>query len=849
MARFTKRRRPGETSPSKPPGAVRQVTNYYAPGGPQTYWVDKDGKRIGFTGNTSGRFTAPGAASATSMSAGSNPSRLLDPQEWRRGGLAAVESLTGISPQNSAAMNAALAAMAVAPVPGPVKKAAAAAAKGVARGASRVTKGSGRGLTQTVGEAVGEGGRKAANDAVGRQTPKPATGSATVTAPKTKPSAEPPKKADYKHASSHSRAVSSWQKKVDAWNKTNPNDKVRIATPDRLEPGKGKAATDTDRQIKKSSSEKTSAEKDTIAQGEGRTSSQRARERKAAERAETDLTDVEYEQVLDFVTRLRKSRTNQPKGAGKGKTKKTQADDILGTMRRRLRERDAGTDRLDGLGTGDGAPAGVRNPERFTNPTDIQAARATAQADRFEEVTGRKFPKSDDAVRRLGDRVQPGFAEPKKGSPEARRQAQAQAEAQADKANQRTRNLMDENRNSGEAGNRQNSAPPYPKGPDVDPRADRPFTNYSQPQQSRTTSSSAAQQNVGIGMRDGSVTPGRITSPQPDLGPRIRPVVGRETGDMRRFEMGDIGGEPRNPPGTLVTGPDTPPSMWRDPRDYPPLPGSRRPKEPKPREFNDVRFDDGPTPAQPAKPTGRRGGKKDQAPEQQPTQVDNSVEAVRARNYERYRQLERDGILEPGDADRIMSGGKGAKKVHDKTPTAAERERGLPAGSLSKEKKAKAKTETATKGGDKKSKNRRRRRIALGAALGTTGGVMAFGYANRDENNRPVVIPGREFDSKNSSRIQQTSGGPGGKPKMILRDKYGRKITRDEFNRREAFRASLKGMSASERKQARKTEMKRRRTFRSAFGKSTEWNQKSRNIGGGGSTARVLDSDARAALR
>lgn len=719
--------------------------------------------------------------------------------------------------------------------------------KVVEKGARAAAKGArnSKGLTQTVGEAVGEGGRKAANDAVGRKTPKPATGTATVTAPKTKPSAEPPKKADYKHASSHSRAVSNWQKKVDAWNKANPNDKVRIATPDRLEPGKGKAATDTDRQIKQSNAEKTSAEKDTIAQGENKTSGQKAKDRKAAERDATDLTNVEYEQVLDFVTRLRKSRTNQPKGAGKGKTKKTQADDILGTMRRRLRERDAGTDRLDGLGTGDGAPAGVKNPRRFTDPTDIEAARATAQADRFEEAMGRKFPKSDDAVRRTyGDRVPPGFAEPKKGSPEARRQAQAQAESQADKANQRTRNLMDENRNSGEVGNRQNSAPPYPKGPDVDPRADRSFINYSQPQPSRTTSSSAAQQNVGIGMRDGSVTPGRITSPQPDLGPRIRPVVGKETGDMRRFEMGNIGGEPRNPPGTLVTGPDTPPSMWRDPRDYPPLPGSRRQREPKPKEFDDVRFDDSATEAQPAKPSSKKGGKKKKSPEQQQTQVDNSVEAVRARNYERYRQLERDGILEPGDADRIMSGGKGAKKVHDSRPTGS---------------KPKAKKDTATKSDGKKSKSQPdgvpatadalTRRTRGSVALGTTAGIMAFGYMNRDQNNRPVVIPGREFDSKNSSRIQQTSGRPGGKPKMILRDKYGRKITRDEFNRREAFRASLQGMSASERKQARKTEMKRRRTFRSAFGKSTEWNQKSRNIGGGGSTARVLDSDARAALR
>jgi len=813
-----------------------------------SYWVDANGNRTSSPKGTGSRVNLPGTRQFTSMSAATTPEKLLEAETWRKGFSAAVESLTGISGDNSAAMNAALAAMAVAPVPGPVKRGAAAAGKAVA---SRVTGKGSKGLTQTVGEAVGEAGQKAAAEAAGARTPKPATGTSTVKAPKTKPSAEPPKKSSYKHASSHSRAVSAWQKKVDAWNKANPNDKVRIATADKPQPGKGKGATDTDRQMIQADSAKTSAEKDTIASGKSRTSADRAAERKAAERAETDLTDVEFEQVLDFVTRLRKSRVPGKNYKGRGKSKKAQADDILATMRTRLRERDAGTDRLAGLGTGDGAPAGVRNPQRFTDPTDIQAARATAQADRFTEVTGRKFPGSDDAVRREGERVAPGFAKPKKGSAEARRQQQAQAEAQVDKQNDRTRNLMDGNRLSGEPGSNRR-APSNPRGPDYNPssNADTAFNNYSRPQPGLRTTADAAEQNARMGMRDGSVTPGRITSPQPELGPRARPVVGKETGDMRQFDMGTRGGEPRNPPGTLVTGPDTPPSMWRDPRDYPPLPGSRRPQQSRPREFNDVRFEEPSTPATPAtpaaKPSGRKGGGK---PKQQESNVDpNSVEAVRARNYERYRELERQGILEPGDADKIMSGGKGAKKVNEKTPTQEQRDAGIKPGRQTKKANKKAEREAEGKG----IRGRLTRRNVLGGGavgLGTTAAVMGLGWVTSGDNNRPVIIPGREFDSKNSARLGTARPTSTGRTKMILRDKYGRKITRDEFNRREAFRASLQGMSASERKQARRAEMKRRRTFRSAFGKGTEWNVKSRNIGGGGSTARVLDSDARAALR
>jgi DNA-binding protein HU-beta len=52
-----------------------------------------------------------------------------------------------------------------------------------------------------------------------------------------------------------------------------------------------------------------------------------------------------------------------------------------------------------------------------------------------------------------------------------------------------------------------------------------------------------------------------------------------------------------------------------------------------------------------------------------------------------------------------------------------------------------------------------------------------------------------------------------------LKDKYGRSITRAEYNRREKFRKEQQGKSKAERKKARKEEMERRKKFRQTTGK------------------------------
>lgn len=88
------------------------------------------------------------------------------------------------------------------------------------------------------------------------------------------------------------------------------------------------------------------------------------------------------------------------------------------------------------------------------------------------------------------------------------------------------------------------------------------------------------------------------------------------------------------------------------------------------------------------------------------------------------------------------------------------------------------------------------------------------------------------------------------KAKSVLRDKYGRKITREEFDRREAYRKKLEGMSPEERKAARKKEMERRKKWRKTLGKqlfNSAATTASRNTGK--KTFARMDDDARRALR
>ena len=77
------------------------------------------------------------------------------------------------------------------------------------------------------------------------------------------------------------------------------------------------------------------------------------------------------------------------------------------------------------------------------------------------------------------------------------------------------------------------------------------------------------------------------------------------------------------------------------------------------------------------------------------------------------------------------------------------------------------------------------------------------------------------------------------KPTSQLRDKYGRKIDRTEFNRREAYRKSLEGMTAAEKKKARKAEMKKREAYRDRKGKGANITTRNLDLKEGVSSRKV----------
>ncbi len=803
------------------------------------------------------------------------------------------------------------------PIPGPKV-----AAKAVGKTVSKAKKGKKApvgesGLTQTIGDAVGEPGQRVANEAVGRKTPKGATGSKEVRAPKDKPTANPPRREDYAHASSHSRAVSNWQKKVDAWNKSNPENQVAQATPDRLTPGQGRAATDTERQVKKAEADKSPEEKKAVARGERKASKARREQQVAEAREDTGVADITRERTGKFIDSRAERMGMKQAGGGKKPGRETKIDDILATMRQQLDARDRtpgapDTMRLDESGM----LTPYSDPDRFTRPTMIEQQRAEAQAARYEAATGRSFPPSDDRVRREGMKPGEGFARPAADSVEGRLQAQAKAEdLRADADTKRTEQLMDSNRPTG-APRSTERAPDYPKGPDEGRRSmtapDSAYAGYSRPQPSRVTTPSLAEQNVRIGRAEGTVVPGRMTTPQPDLSgmPRGVPVMGRgERGSqpMRSFESMtekdyaaqglfpvermqlDDNGNPvifteylRVDPDVYIGGPDTPPSLKMSRPNYQGF-GQGGPAATKvvPEKVATPQPPDGGNPrlfvtkeeieARTAT-TGAEGPKKGKEPkkQQQPQSGDRSPEAVRARTYEGYRELERQGILNPGDADRIMSGGTGAQKVFEETPTQEQRNKGIKPGKATREdnqrkatrednQQQQAKGKADQPGSMSAAQMAERLKMPKGftAASGTFG-LAGYGFISaggQENNDRPVIIPGEAYDTKNAFRPTSrtpTSRTPDRPKQGFLKDKYGRKITREEFDRRKAFRAKrerLKGQVPGEiLRQITEKEMKRRKRFRGNFGDRSAYNVATRNIGGGGTQTRVLDTDARKRL-
>jgi len=99
-------------------------------------------------------------------------------------------------------------------------------------------------------------------------------------------------------------------------------------------------------------------------------------------------------------------------------------------------------------------------------------------------------------------------------------------------------------------------------------------------------------------------------------------------------------------------------------------------------------------------------------------------------------------------------------------------------------------------------------KAALGIAALAGGGKLYLDYTNSEAEKVIEEAVEAAVEAPKTKKAQ-----------TVLRDKYGRKITREEFDRREAFRKKLEGMSPEEKKKARKKEMDRRDKWRNTLGK------------------------------
>jgi hypothetical protein len=168
-------------------------------------------------------------------------------------------------------------------------------------------------------------------------------------------------------------------------------------------------------------------------------------------------------------------------------------------------------------------------------------------------------------------------------------------------------------------------------------------------------------------------------------------------------------------------------------------------------------------------------------------------------------------------------------------------------------KSTKAKTEKAKTEKPKKSK-KRKFGSAVAAGLGGGTGVATAGIVGAKLINVASEKQGTQIAEKAVTSVE-SSGSPTSVPenapeavKQILRDKYGRKITREEFERRKKYREAMKNMPADRRAAKRKQEMERRKKWRESTGKQLfkqAATTKTRNTRG----KTRMDSDAVKALK
>ena len=127
-----------------------------------------------------------------------------------------------------------------------------------------------------------------------------------------------------------------------------------------------------------------------------------------------------------------------------------------------------------------------------------------------------------------------------------------------------------------------------------------------------------------------------------------------------------------------------------------------------------------------------------------------------------------------------------------------------------------ATTANAKKAGEASKKGMSKKKKALAAAALT--GSAAAGF-----------LSGVGQEAKKNMKDDKPKAKMAPKRPDTLRDKYGRKISRAEYNKREAYREKIKGMTPAQKKAARKAEMERREAFRKGEG-ATKYGESSSKI-------------------
>ena len=148
-------------------------------------------------------------------------------------------------------------------------------------------------------------------------------------------------------------------------------------------------------------------------------------------------------------------------------------------------------------------------------------------------------------------------------------------------------------------------------------------------------------------------------------------------------------------------------------------------------------------------------------------------------------------------------------------------------------------------------------KVAVGlAAAGAAGAALNDRYNPRNVANRKagkgVEGPGAKRIAEAKATAKPTESAKAAaerRTKEGLLDRFGRKISREEFNKREAYRERIKNLTGAELAAAKKKEMARREKYRKTEGKARFGSQATKKTRRIGAESKTLDLRARRSLR